>query len=398
MSRHFLFLQGLPGPSSRLLARRLAAGGARTSRINLSGGDWYDWRFSGTNFRGHYADFAAWIDGVIARDGVTDLVMFGERRPLHRQAIAVAQARGIDVYILEEGYLRPHSVTLERWPRGHRWQPPRSLADCRVRLAGQNERFEDVPLKNFFRRRMREAVLHGLFTVLLRPLYPHYRSHRPLSAGAEVNAWTRRWLRRGREQRDSDAALAALGERSFFLFPLQLDGDAQLVHNSPFASMAEALGLAAASFAAHAPDDAVLLVKRHPFDPDPDGWRGHVAALAAQTGLGDRLLYVERADLDPLLDRCQGVVTVNSTVGLLALNRGKPVKALGRAIYGLDGLVHPAPLDGFWQAPVGPEGDAIELFDQTLWRECLVNGGFHSGRGVGMMTAAAAPRMLGTAP
>ena len=38
---------------------------------------------------------------------------FGDWRPLHREAILVAKLRNIQVWAFEEGYLRPHYITME---------------------------------------------------------------------------------------------------------------------------------------------------------------------------------------------------------------------------------------------------------------------------------------------
>lgn len=48
------------------------------------------------------------------REGVTDLLAFGDWRPLHREAILVAKLRNIRVWAFEEGYLRPLT---SRWKR-----------------------------------------------------------------------------------------------------------------------------------------------------------------------------------------------------------------------------------------------------------------------------------------
>jgi capsular polysaccharide export protein len=48
------------------------------------------------------------------RHGITDLVVYGDTRPIHATAIAQARRRGITVHVFEEGYLRPYWVTYER--------------------------------------------------------------------------------------------------------------------------------------------------------------------------------------------------------------------------------------------------------------------------------------------
>ena len=51
----------------------------------------------------------------ITLHGVTDIILYGDARPEHAQAIEIAKPRGILCHCLEEGYLRPYRVTYERW-------------------------------------------------------------------------------------------------------------------------------------------------------------------------------------------------------------------------------------------------------------------------------------------
>jgi capsular polysaccharide export protein len=45
---------------------------------------------------------------------ITDLVIYYDTRPFHKTAIQGALAKGINVHIFEEGYLRPYWITYER--------------------------------------------------------------------------------------------------------------------------------------------------------------------------------------------------------------------------------------------------------------------------------------------
>lgn len=393
--RHFLFLQGLPGPSFRLIGQRLDALGQRTSHVAMNGGDLADRNWQAVAYRGGVMGFGAWLERYCQANAVTDLVLFGEKRPLHMAAIETARRLALDVHVFEEGYLRPNSVTVENWWQGLPWQPPRSLAECAARHLAEEA---ELGVPNLFGRRLRESIVYWVWAVLLFPLFPRYRSHRPVNPAREAAQWIARTLRRRGEQARSRAALAALGAARFYLFPLQLDGDAQVDHRSPFGGIGEAIDTVLASFARAAPTDTHLVVKRHPFDPDPLCWERIVAAVAARHAVADRVHYVAFADLDRLLADCIGVMTVNSTVGTLALRIGKPVHALGDALYAMPGLAGSGDPDAFWTAPE-PVGDgAYELFRRALFGECLVNAGLHSAEGLELLAARAAERMLERRP
>jgi capsular polysaccharide export protein len=389
MHRHFMFLQGLPGPSFRMLATALRASGHRVSRINLNGGDWLDWRIGdAVNYRGTAEGWADWLRAYLQRKAVTDIVLFGELRPRHRAAIALATELSLPLFEFEEGYLRPNHVTVEKCVAGSKEGATVAANAC----------VDDIMVEGSFTRRMRESVLYWVAATLMRPWFPHYRSHRIYPAWLEMLYWCRRRWRKSGEKLQSKAVVAHIDHRPFFLFPLQLDGDAQIVGRSTFASVAHALDHILESFAAHAPPGALLLVKRHPFDPDPADWATQVAELGGQYGISERVRYVSRYDLDPLLSRCRGVVTVNSTVGPLALARGKPVHVLGQAIYKRHGLVDLQPLDHYWRSPTPPEPDAFDRFVTELKQRSQVNGGFHDNAALHLLVKNALAVLLAEQP
>jgi capsular polysaccharide export protein len=110
----------------------------------------------------------------------------------------------------------------------------------------------------------------------------------------------------------------------------------------------------------------------------PIDWRavtGHIGA-GQRLAVADRLIVVDGGDLDKILARCRTVVTVNSTVGSLALARGLPVIALGAAVYDIPGLTHQGELPEFWDAPRPPEADLFDAFRRVLAARCLILGSF----------------------
>ena len=111
----FLFLQGHPSTFPRRLADALEAAGARVLRINFCFGDWVYWLGRpAVNYRGRFQDWDAFLERFIAREGVTDILYYGDCRPYHLVARDVAQRCGVRAIAYEFGYLRPDWLTLER--------------------------------------------------------------------------------------------------------------------------------------------------------------------------------------------------------------------------------------------------------------------------------------------
>ncbi|CAM8663394.1 capsular biosynthesis protein [Sphingobium sp. H39-3-25] len=393
--RSFLFLQGPPGPFFRQLASGLRARGHHCHRINLNGGDWFDWRGPSDSFRGTLDDWSGYLHGVIERHQVTDVILFGDCRQYHLSARVCAMNREVAVHVFEEGYIRPDWVTLERDGVNGNSSLPRD-PDAYICLARQ---LPPVPTHNHvapnFRQRATEAMAYCLATLLLAPRFPNYVSHRPYPILSELRGWIARIMARPIARRRSAKSLAELGSRRYFLLPLQLDSDHQIRIHSPFSGMAVALEAIVRSFAAHAAKDIVLLVKEHPLDNGLHAWRNIVVDLARAHGVADRVLFIADGDLYTIVDRASGVVTVNSTTGTLALASGIPVIVLGKAIYDLPGITHQHSLDAFWVRPTAPSPDVYEAFRRVVVARCLLYGGFSSARARALLLPEAITRLGG---
>ena len=111
--RAFLFLQGVCSPFFYRLGKRLRALGLAVHKVHFNVGDVAYWGFNGArSFRGPLEGLPDFMADCHRRWGITDQVLFGDCRPVHRPAITAAQVRGIRNHIFEEGYFRPHWVTL----------------------------------------------------------------------------------------------------------------------------------------------------------------------------------------------------------------------------------------------------------------------------------------------
>lgn len=392
--KEFLFLQGPPGPFFRQLAEELQARGAGTHRINLSGGDRYDWREGAVDFRGTARRWPRFFDRFLRENGITDLVLFGDCRPMHQAALRLAQLRGIHIHVFEEGYIRPDWMTLERdGVNGH----SRFDRDPEVILAAAKwlpPIPKLPPITAQFSRRARDSYWHYHHVVTGRLRFPFYRSHRQGSICADGIGWALRFLRAQRRARQAERTLRELAGKKYFLFTLQLTGDYQIRAHSPFGSMSEAAEYVLESFARHAPDDCVLLVKEHPLDSGYLNWRRFLRQRARAHGVPGRVLHIDGGELQALAEEATGMVCVNSTSGTLALEVGSPVIVLGDAVYDVPGITHQSGLDSFWSQPQRPDGALYEAFKKTLHAKCLVRGGLASESAIQILIRGSADRLM----
>jgi capsular polysaccharide export protein len=234
------------------------------------------------------------------------------------------------------------------------------------------------PVTAIFRRRVRDTARHYIAVHAGRLGYPFYHTHRPGSALLEGLGWGWKYLLSGLRARQANEVLRRLQGTSFFLFPLQLSGDYQIRKHSPFPDMRAAASYVLESFARHAPEDAHLLIKAHPFDSSLFNWRRYIDHRARRLGIRERIHFIDGGNLEQLAAETAGMVCVNSTSATLALAAGSPVCTLGEAIYKVPGLTFDRHLDEFWTDPTPPEPGLYGAFRRVLVDRCLVRGGLAS--------------------
>jgi capsular polysaccharide export protein len=214
-----------------------------------------------------------------------------------------------------------------------------------------------------------------------------------LQAASQTLRYLRRKFRNSRDDRRLVEALCA-SQDPYFLVLLQRPGDSQLLRHSPFCDTESMVRHVADSFAAHAPAGARLVFKSHPLDHGLERQDRVVGAAAKAAGLSGRVLHLETGNLDSLLARAAGVVTVNSTAGLAAIDNGRPTMVLGRAIYDMPGLTHQAGLGRFWTEPEPPDESLYRAFRRVVMARTQINGAFASKAGIRIAAPEAARRLL----
>lgn len=369
------------GPLFRRLGQELLAAGHMVHKVNFNGGDRLFWRLpNGIEYRGSLSDWPDFFRELLTAQGISDVVLFGDCRDHHMPAIRICRELGIPVHVFEEGYIRPDWVTLELGGvNGHS-----SLSRDPQWYRDQAEILPAVPphtqVPSSFRRRALEGLAYNFADVLTRWRYPGWSNHRPWHPVVEGMGWMRKLLRRKEREREAYRLTARLetGSDPYFLFPLQLDSDAQIRLHSPFAGVAHAMRLVIESFARHAPQGTRLVIKEHPLDNGVRDWRQVMTDMARLFGIADRVDYLAAGDIVPVTRRAQGMVTINSTSGTLALAESVPVVVLGHAVYDIPDITCQDGLDAFWTNPVQPSSETFAAFRRVLIEQCLIPGGFFS--------------------
>lgn len=393
--RNVLLLQGLMGALFRRLGQGLSKAGHNVFKVNFNGGDRLFWSLpGGIDYRGTLRDWPDAFRSILAERKITDVILFGDCRDHHMAATQICRELGIPIFVFEEGYIRPDWITFESGGvNGHSSLPSdpqwyRETAALLPPVASPG------PVPFSFRRRATEALAYNVADVLTRWHYKHWNNHRPWHPLVEGMGWCRKLYRRKERDLETASLFARLKtwKDPYFLFPLQLDSDAQIRLHSPFGGIEEALKYVIASFAAHAPAGTRLIVKEHPLDNGVRDWRLLTADMAARFGVAERVEYLPGGDIVPVTARARGMVTVNSTSGTLGLSMGIPVIALGSAVFDIADITCRNGLDDFWANPVPPDADTFDAFRRVLVERCLIPGGFFSEEALAMVVEHAVAR------
>ncbi len=381
-----LFLQGPHGPFFRQLGKVLSRRGDVVIRVNCCGGDVADWPHA-RMFRKKATVWSAWIADIFDKEQVTDLHVFGDWRPLHREAVLLAKIRGIRVWAYEEGYLRPDYITMEEGGVNGLSSLPHTREGMAELATRCPKLFEVQTVHNSQTVKTWRAIGHYAGTIILWLFFRHFQTHRPQSASREVWGWFLRVLSRPARRKRSARALRAAyrSHAPYFLFPLQLDADSQVRRYSPFSGMKEALACVLSSFAQSSPQGTHLVIRNHPLDNGLIDYAGFIDSFVEACGLNGRVHFIEGGKAHQMMEKSLGIVVLNSTIGISALRRGKAVYCVGTSIYAMPGLAMNSaemPLDDFWKHPRGPEESALEDFERVLKEYALVNGNFYTKQGM----------------
>ncbi|MFA6144070.1 MAG: capsular biosynthesis protein [Sulfurimonas sp.] len=376
-----LLLQGSVGPFFKHLAFDLHHIGATVHKINFNGGDWFFSSRDAINFRGKFEEWPQFFTDFIEKYQIEIIILFGDCRKYHRIAHAIADKKGIEIGVFEEGYIRPDYITFEKFGVNGHSQIPR---DPIFYQSLSNDEFtvtETSPIGSTFRYAAWWATLYYFYSALLYPIFQHYSHHRPLNPFEGLywirSVWRKQWYRYVEFGIDSD--LITIYKKKYFLVPLQISTDAQIVDHSDFRSVEHFLEKVIASFAEHASTETLLVIKHHPLDRGYNDYNTFIHRISGHHNIRKRVHYIHDQHLPTLLEHARGAIMINSTVGLSAIHHNCPLKVCGTAIYDLEGLTYQGSMDQFWDESINFQCDRelYKRFNGYIINHKQINGSFY---------------------
>ena len=378
----------------------LRRAGADVWRVGFNAGDSAFWRNRSRYipYRDSPENWPGTFDRIVADKGVTDIVLYGDTRPIHAEAVAQAKARGLRVHVFEEGYMRPYWVTYERGgANGNSRLMEMSVEQMRtdLELSDMDTALPPASWGDMRHHIFYGALYHGCVLLFNRP-YRHFRPHRALTVRKEFMLYLQRLLLMPIQAIERRLATWRIryGGFPYHLALLQLEHDSSFQMHSPFGTMTDFLETVIEGFATGAPAHHHLVVKAHPLEDGRVPVRGELRRLAQQYGVADRVHYVRGGKLARLLDEARSAVTVNSTAAQQVLWRGIPLKTFGEAVYAKPEFVSTKPLRDFFAGAERPDRKAYADYRRYLLETSQIAGGFYSSRGRRQLLRQAVDMML----
>ena len=348
------------------------------------------------HFKGSNETLSDFYSDMFQELSITDVVLFGDTRPVHIDAVKVAKCLGLEVHVYEEGYLRPDWITLDSGGVNAHSSIPKS--PCYFRDEATQIKRDVQSAKTDYNQwiRLVHDVRYNVGRITDIKRFPNYRRHRIDSPVREYLGWVTRYPRLVPSSLIAKHRTKKLLDKrsKYYVYPLQLDGDSQIrVHSKYKRGVNEATEEILRSFAAYAPRKSYLIVKNHPLDTGIGKNKEHTLRLSKELGVRDRVLFFDGGHLPTLLSHAKGTVLVNSTTGMSALFHQSPTIALGIALYDIPGLTFQGVLDDFWCKAKKPNPKLFRDFRDVLIHKTQINGNFYTKKGIEMAVAGSLARM-----
>lgn len=384
-SSRVLLLQGPIGSFFLDFAKWLNSQQKTVYKLNFNAGDreFYPSDYPNTiDYVGELSSFQQFLRTLILGRQIDALVCFGDNRKYHRIAKKVAGELGVSFWAFEEGYFRPDYITLEK-SGVNAFSPIPKNAEFFLEQQGKlAEPVKPERLAKGFCPIAMQALKYYICAYYQRHQYPNYQHHRILNTLYYVKLWSVSLVKRALYyiHDRSFAKRVARGDfGEFFIVPLQVYDDSQVVVHSDYDHVRDFLREVLISFANHAPPHTNLIVKHHPMDR---GFIDYGEVIDEVTRdypqLNGRIFYIHDVQMPVFLRYGKGMVTLNSTSGISGLLHGMPVKTLGRANYDFSGLTCQSSLDQFWTTPIPPNKSLFSLYRLYHLNKTQINGSFYN--------------------
>jgi capsule polysaccharide modification protein KpsS len=284
-----------------------------------------------------YKRYMYYIDQFIEEHHIDVICFFNGYHWIDQITKVIADKRGLKTFYFEDGLFRPITITCD--PKGINANSSvpsdpsfyDALTIDEKRLGNYLYKPETLHTKAMGENLMKVAAIKAISMLgSLFKIHPSLYSH--ITFWQAIKYFVHK---KAFQKRKPDNIQLPV---EYIFLPFQVSRDTQIFYNSPnISTMEELLDYtynAVTSFNKKNKRNLKIIVKEHPEDMS----RNNYKLLKERYKEKNEVLFVQKYDINNLINNALTVITINSTVGIEAITKFKPVISLGEALYNIDGI------------------------------------------------------------
>ena len=291
-NKNILFLQGPMGNFFKKLDTLFKKEGAVTYKIGFNAGDsLFSNHYNYTPYKDTMDNYGSFIENFLLDNKIDKIFLFGDCRFYQSSSIKIAINLNIEVFVFEEGYVRPNYITLEKYgvndfshiSRDAKFYKKISITD---EIKPQNSHYSQSYM-------ILSAMTYYLVSNIFHFRYPNYKHHRDFSAIKEaffgIRSFFRKQLYSFTESKYLPLIQNNLSKKYFFV-PLQTYTDFQILEHSGYKSIEKFIIEVLESFAKSLCKEH-LIFKHHPVDRGRKDYKNFIINQAELLNIENQHLY-----------------------------------------------------------------------------------------------------------
>lgn len=265
------------------------------------------------------------LESFIKSNGISCIVCQNDTRWQHDLAKRVADKLGVKIFVFELGLFRPSTITIDPCGVNFNNSVPRDTAFYeKYSYINKKEKINlDLPQSKF--KRDLVVAKYIIYNSIGKLFNKNSIENKDLKLGDYISRFYKSYFMKEKEDNLS------LPKKYIFV-PFQVNDDSQILVHSNFNHMLDFIEVVISSVEKYNlkyQDNLSIIFKEHPMDIGKINYQTVYNLYSHR----DDLIFLKSGNVNSLIANSEAVVTINSTVGLEAIEQYKPVICLGNAFY-----------------------------------------------------------------
>ena len=277
----------------------------------------------------------------ILENNISSIFLFGDERAIHKYLINKIKKinKNINIYVFEEGYIRPYYVTLEKNGVNANSNLFKKFNFNDLNLYEEMKLFKHPEhFSSRYYKMVYYASIYYLYMKIFKYKFKHYKHHRNPSPFYELKYAFINIFKKLRNKIIEHKYLNFLKndiKNNYIFFPLQVHDDFQLRSHSKFRNTENSIKYVLKLYKKYNCQE-YLVIKHHLMDRGKKDYSKLIQDEIKKLNLNkEKIIYFYDVHLPTCINNAKKCITVNSTVGLSSILSGKNTLFIGESIFNI---------------------------------------------------------------